>query len=351
MPLRAAYVGTIIAVSFFCVLGVPPYSPVPTHNQVQLQQLAHRVLTVYSRLLSADALNMAVAPASTRTSDGPPSSPLVAAPLRAQLYDNWVLDVPKLLDIAALYGSTHTSRCRQLMAMVFEVEERYSGDLAEAMTVTVRVVNDIVARSPSCGTDAAADESGAVLSTQDWQSVLAYLVDITSTLVAFADVFPDSCYIGMPSSGSCLLARVRVCERVPLQRISLPVRGFPCFPPSSLVCSTFVSVFSPPPPFADAVAGAELLLSDTVIGALLALYEVGTWWHLFCQRARGSDNGPAMLQLPCCPACKLVVPVVPTARCCCRGCGSCCTRTATRTLCETARASTPFASDVCVCFM
>lgn len=62
------------------------------------------------------------------------------------LYDNWLLDVPKLLDVAALYANEHRSvsvraAAAGLLRAVFTLEPRYGGDLMECMAsvATVRL--------------------------------------------------------------------------------------------------------------------------------------------------------------------------------------------------------------------
>ena len=167
---------------------------------------------VYVRLLSPECLHAPLVIASGGA--GSASGAAVPASLGQQLYDNWVVDVPKLMDIAALYGNANLPRCRRLVAAVFDCEERYSGDLAEVIAATVHVVSDIVARASECGADAPAVRDdvppATPLSTEDWRAIAVYLVDISSTIAAFLDVYPDACYVGMATS-ACLAVVPRAC--------------------------------------------------------------------------------------------------------------------------------------------
>ena len=64
-------------------------------------------------------------------------SPPAFVPARF-LYDSWVMDVPKLLDIASLYGSSaasgpHRAAATHIIKFVFTNERRYFNDLAECL--------------------------------------------------------------------------------------------------------------------------------------------------------------------------------------------------------------------------
>ena len=45
------------------------------------------------------------------------------------LYDRWLIDVPKLLDVAALFGPTNTHLVSQLLDKVFQLQHQYAGDV------------------------------------------------------------------------------------------------------------------------------------------------------------------------------------------------------------------------------
>eukprot|EP00976_Prorocentrum_cordatum_P087490 1186928-Prorocentrum_minimum.AAC.4 len=48
----------------------------------------------------------------------------------AVLYDNWVFDIPKLLDICVLYGHSNPDLTRRLVEGVFTSQPAYVDDLA-----------------------------------------------------------------------------------------------------------------------------------------------------------------------------------------------------------------------------
>jgi activating signal cointegrator complex subunit 2 len=52
---------------------------------------------------------------------------------RAQeIYDRWMIDVPKLMDLAAIYGPSNSGLVVRLIAQVLELQPKYWGDVAGA---------------------------------------------------------------------------------------------------------------------------------------------------------------------------------------------------------------------------
>jgi hypothetical protein len=62
------------------------------------------------------------------------SGPGVPPPARQgqELYDRWLLDVPKLLDLAAIYGPSNPGLVARLVAQLLELQPRYFADIAGA---------------------------------------------------------------------------------------------------------------------------------------------------------------------------------------------------------------------------
>lgn len=59
---------------------------------------------------------------------------------RALVYDNWLLDAPKLLDAVAVFGWSNTDLTRGILSSTLEHEPRYADDLAEALTAWAEAV-------------------------------------------------------------------------------------------------------------------------------------------------------------------------------------------------------------------
>jgi hypothetical protein len=45
------------------------------------------------------------------------------------LYDNWLLDIPKLLDVCSLYAHTNPTPLKTLLSSVFQLQPQYLDDL------------------------------------------------------------------------------------------------------------------------------------------------------------------------------------------------------------------------------
>jgi hypothetical protein len=58
----------------------------------------------------------------------------------ALLYDNWLLDIPKLLDLCSLYAHSNPTPLRQLLTNVFELQPKYLDDLNGAPAQHVQCV-------------------------------------------------------------------------------------------------------------------------------------------------------------------------------------------------------------------
>lgn len=47
------------------------------------------------------------------------------------VYDNWLLDVPKLLDLAAVYGGSNPDIMKKLIENAFKANENYDQDILD----------------------------------------------------------------------------------------------------------------------------------------------------------------------------------------------------------------------------
>jgi activating signal cointegrator complex subunit 2 len=66
----------------------------------------------------------------------------------ALLYDNWILDVPKLMDLAALYGPTNPALVSRLLQQLLALQPRYWADIATAAAPLAGNLRELRA---SCG--------------------------------------------------------------------------------------------------------------------------------------------------------------------------------------------------------
>jgi len=98
------------------------------------------------------------------------------------IYDNWVWDIPKLMDVAALYpGSANMQLGRQVVQSVFEVVPGYWDDLKGSIETSARVVGEVAALIRSSPTEK--------------DDAVTYLGDIISTLHFFLLALPGAAHL------------------------------------------------------------------------------------------------------------------------------------------------------------
>eukprot|EP00050_Salpingoeca_kvevrii_P017016 m.60837 g.60837 ORF g.60837 m.60837 type:complete len:681 (-) comp7308_c0_seq1:72-2114(-) len=115
------------------------------------------------------------------------------------IYDNWVFDVPKLLDLCAIYGRKPRPLLSKMVGNIFAKQPKYHQDLDEALTVICGIMNRTLSDfgcSPIVDADAEMtdreDVAGADVSSKPAAVItdaLHYIVDIGYSLCAFVCTF------------------------------------------------------------------------------------------------------------------------------------------------------------------
>ncbi|KXZ49213.1 hypothetical protein GPECTOR_22g804 [Gonium pectorale] len=100
------------------------------------QQLARRVFMTLLRMVTPR----------DRDPGGPPPEQQAAL-----LYDSWTLDVPKLMDIAVLYGGQNRELVRRFMGQLLSLQPRYRDDLAAAAPLLAANLAEVVGRCGAAG--------------------------------------------------------------------------------------------------------------------------------------------------------------------------------------------------------
>ncbi|GIM03199.1 hypothetical protein Vretimale_8004 [Volvox reticuliferus] len=84
------------------------------------------------------------------TSDRDPGAP--TREQQAQmLYNLWLLDIPKLMDVAVLYGAHNPELTRKFLIQVFDLQPRYSDDLVASAPLLVGNLAEVVGRCMAAG--------------------------------------------------------------------------------------------------------------------------------------------------------------------------------------------------------
>ncbi|GFR47557.1 hypothetical protein Agub_g9282, partial [Astrephomene gubernaculifera] len=165
------------------------------------QQLARRVFMVLLRMVTPRE----------RDPGGPPREQ------QAQLlYDMWLLDVPKLMDVAVLYGTHNRQLTRTFLSQVFSLQPRYLSDLASLAPLLAGNLAEVAAR---CGAAAEralrAGAAAAGEQVKELRDAVDYLRDATVTLAAFVSCYsPAAAALLQPDHGAVLCTLAVVHDRL-----------------------------------------------------------------------------------------------------------------------------------------
>jgi activating signal cointegrator complex subunit 2 len=104
------------------------------------------------------------------------------------IWKNQLFNVPKMFDIAVLFGPFHCSLVHQIISTIFSVQPKYHDELTQTLPVVLRVFKELQQKLFKITSNSQqTDQSNPIL-----LDLLFYLLDITSTLCAFLKVFPES---------------------------------------------------------------------------------------------------------------------------------------------------------------
>lgn len=167
------------------------------------QELAREVFVVFARL------------ATPRESPTAFISEAVYADL---LYENWIFDMAKLVDLASIYAASNAARLAEMVRSIFALQPKYLEDLADSACTAVQILGMVVNRcdqytttlqcGPAVGAAAAAlaasgAAAGSARSSAPSAAKIAearrngldtarYAADIAASLGAFLGVFPPA---------------------------------------------------------------------------------------------------------------------------------------------------------------
>ena len=123
------------------------------------------------------------------------------------IYENWLFDLPKMLDIVAIYGGGNKSLVAKMITNIFKHQPGYHDDLL-TMLEGVRGVLDLTSTrclsSSSGGGGGGGDGSGKPLVVKEALELQQYMVDISATLHAFLEVCPSEAMDAFVTDGTLL---------------------------------------------------------------------------------------------------------------------------------------------------
>ncbi|XP_012941572.1 activating signal cointegrator 1 complex subunit 2, partial [Aplysia californica] len=122
------------------------------------------------------------------------------------LYENFLFDIPKVLDLCSLYGKTNGSLLNKMVGNIFMQQPKYLNDLRDTVPTILQVFTNIAARcgvqlesslmAPQKLEDSVASGNNlSSMSSSDLEDIVHYLSDTADTLHRFLDVHPPACQI------------------------------------------------------------------------------------------------------------------------------------------------------------
>ncbi|KAM7144595.1 activating signal cointegrator 1 complex subunit 2 isoform 4-T5 [Macrochelys suwanniensis] len=118
------------------------------------------------------------------------------------LYNNFLFDIPKILDLCALFGKGNGSLLQKMIENIFTQQSSYFSDLNETVPTILQVFLNVL---QECGLqcDGASAKpqkleervkvTPGAMPLQALKDIVLYLCDTCTTLWAFLDVFPLAC--------------------------------------------------------------------------------------------------------------------------------------------------------------
>ncbi|CAB1320203.1 unnamed protein product [Coregonus sp. 'balchen'] len=119
------------------------------------------------------------------------------------IYDNFLFDIPKILDLCVLFGKGNSQLLHKMIENIFIQQPSYYGDLDEAVPSVLQVLDTILAK---CGLQCEGTTAieplklsshgrptAMTMSQQDLVDLVLYLCDTCTTIQAFLDIFPAAC--------------------------------------------------------------------------------------------------------------------------------------------------------------
>ncbi|XP_069475387.1 activating signal cointegrator 1 complex subunit 2 isoform X2 [Ambystoma mexicanum] len=120
------------------------------------------------------------------------------------LYNNFLFDIPKILDLCVLFGKGNTALLNKMIENIFMQQPSYYSDLEETVPTVLQVFNNILGEcglqeeGASCEPQRLEEKirvTPSEMPLQELKDIVLYLCDTCTTLWAFLDVFPPASQI------------------------------------------------------------------------------------------------------------------------------------------------------------
>lgn len=133
------------------------------------------------------------------------------------IYDNFIFDVPKMMDLSILFGPTNSVLLSRMFKNIFTNQPKYKFDLEETakgltkvhhiyfysvppQNVTIHVAfcqvfQLVLGELGLDSSQAAGSVNYGSLSTEEIDELVTYILDISATLWYFVDIYPEATLI------------------------------------------------------------------------------------------------------------------------------------------------------------
>uniref|UniRef100_A0A3Q0RID4 Activating signal cointegrator 1 complex subunit 2 n=1 Tax=Amphilophus citrinellus TaxID=61819 RepID=A0A3Q0RID4_AMPCI len=119
------------------------------------------------------------------------------------IYENFLFDIPKILDLCVLFGKGNGQLLHKMIANIFTQQPSYYSDLDETVSTVLQVFDTILEKCGLQCEGATAVEpmklnahkkpTAMTMSQQELLDIILYLCDSTTTIHVFLDIFPAAC--------------------------------------------------------------------------------------------------------------------------------------------------------------
>jgi activating signal cointegrator complex subunit 2 len=146
-------------------------------NQVAVHRLEEKLLQVLLRMSCPEGFGSQLETDSERLSHGAHAS---------LLYDTWLIDVPKLLDVCAVYSGVDLFLTQKVVSNIFAAQPKYLDDLNESLPLVCGAMDASAQRLLALSRDE------ALICADAAKDTCVYLSDCALTLLALLRVYPEA---------------------------------------------------------------------------------------------------------------------------------------------------------------
>ncbi|GAB6033363.1 hypothetical protein CHUAL_013128 [Chamberlinius hualienensis] len=118
------------------------------------------------------------------------------------IYDNFVFDIPKIIDLCAIYGLSNKDLLKKMVENIFENQKCYFNDLKIAVEYMTKALTTIEEQFGLKHSDNKPNNSKKKnveridqLSSRSLQDVISYTLDTFGTIYSFLDIYSQACDI------------------------------------------------------------------------------------------------------------------------------------------------------------